>query len=116
MFARITGATSGKPLGPLGDPDSELIVSGAVHCEPGVIRIEHWVGRCLGASGAAAVAAAIGAARGLEVPLVDPGDPSSIVVKSIRRSDAKAEDDVAAVVFADADDGSRTMLEITIPS
>jgi 3-oxoacyl-[acyl-carrier-protein] synthase II len=45
----------------------------------GAIYIEHWTGRCLGALGAAAVAAAIGAARGLPVPYVSEADSTLVL-------------------------------------
>ena len=92
-----------------------VIVSGTIHSEPGVILIEHWIGRCLGALGAAAIAAAIGAAGGAEVPVVDPRDPSSIVIESLRGSDVKAAEEATAMVFADSDGGTRIALELAIP-
>ncbi len=43
--------------------------------QPNDIFIEHWIGHCVGSGGAAALAAGIGAAQGLAVPVVRTTDP-----------------------------------------
>ena len=114
--ARITRAAWGKRETQLVEPSSEAIVSGAIHAEPGAILVEHWIGRCLGVLGTAAVAVAIGAADGLEVPIIDPRDPRSVIVESLGQNGVESEGDKAAIIFADTDGGSRTILEITVPT
>ena len=66
-----------------GDSSETAFVSTAGFRMPGAVFIEHWIGRCIGAGGAAAVAAAIGAAHGLTVPIVDPHDDQKIAVQSV---------------------------------
>lgn len=44
--------------------------------QPGAIHVEHWVGSCGAALGAAAVAAGLAALKGLKVPIHDPGAPT----------------------------------------
>lgn len=100
-------------------PDS----SGAPGCvcstvgfrESGAIFIEHWIGRCLGAQGAAAVAAAIGAGRGLVVPIVNNTDSSVVSVRQSIKGEPPAS--TTAVVTVLADDGYPTsMMLMTAPA
>ena len=58
---------------------------------------------------------AIGAAGGVEVPIVHPRDPSSIAIERLRGSDVKAAEEATAMVFADSDGGNRIALEPAIP-
>lgn len=57
------------------DPLRTDIISAARHDLKNAITIATWIGRCHGALGAAAIAAAIGAARGLAVPKDGRGEP-----------------------------------------
>jgi 3-oxoacyl-[acyl-carrier-protein] synthase II len=69
---------------------------------PGAICIEDWIGRCLGALGAAALAAAVGALHGLPVPV--PGSSGEA------RAVASPATDAAVIAGAD---GRETRLVIT---
>jgi 3-oxoacyl-[acyl-carrier-protein] synthase II len=87
--------------------------------ESDVIFIEHWIGRCLGALGAAAVAAAIGAARGLPVPCVSEADSTLVLsfegVVITRTLTDKLGRNAHVVVLADSDGGPPTMIELAFP-
>ncbi len=94
--------------------------------EPGAIYIEHWTGRCLGALGAAAVAAAIGAARGLPVPYVSEADSTLVlsfegVVIARTLTDKPCTElrrvgrNGHVVVRAYSDGGPPTMIELAAP-
>jgi 3-oxoacyl-(acyl-carrier-protein) synthase len=63
------------------DPLETDIISAARHDLKNAITIATWIGRCHGALGAAAIAAAIGAGRGLAVPKDGHADPV-IIAKS----------------------------------
>lgn len=91
----------------------ESIRSIAGSREPGAIFVEHWIGRCLGALGAAAVAAAIGAGRGLIVPVVDRPDTMKISARPLCRSEPGGT--ATAVVTAVNDDGHQTSITLMIP-
>lgn len=93
-------------------PSPESIRSIAGTREPGAIFVEHWTGRCLGALGAAAVAAAIGAARGLPVPYVSEADSSVVIARILTN---KLGRNGHVVVRADTDGGPPTMIEIAVP-
>ena len=80
--------------------------------EPGAIYIEHWTGRCLAALGAAAVAAAIGAARGLPVPRIHETDSTVVAVGTLPN---RVGDNVRVVVRADFDGGSPTIIGLELP-
>jgi len=96
-------------------PDAAILSSPCIR-HRGAIFVEHWTGRCPGASGAAAVAAAIGAAHGCQVPLVEESDPGSVVITRLAADDLPATNGmVSAVVFTDRDGPDRTMLEIRVP-
>jgi len=91
-------------------------VSVAGFVEPGAICIEKWVGRCIGASGACAVAAAIGAAKGCEVPIVDSTNPMSVTISSLpQQSMPTGGGAVSVTVQATNVDGGCSVLELSIP-
>ena len=95
---------------------SERVLSVAGTREPGAIYIEHWTGRCLGALGAAAVAAAIGAARGLPVPYVSEADSTLITVSAFKRESLnQVGENVRAVVRAASHGGPPATIELAIP-
>ncbi len=97
-------------------PASEAILSAAACRHPGAILIEHWVGRCPGACGAAAVAAAIGAAHEHEVPVVDSSDPTKVAVGRVPLDPLPLTDaTVPAVVFTGTDGPHHKTFEICIP-
>lgn len=120
---RYTQASSGEDethagMGQAAKPrdGATSIVSVAGTREIGAICIEHWIGRCIGAWGAAAVAAAIGAAGQHTVPVVESSRPASVSVRSFAVEEIRGEDGtVSASVIADADGGHRTVLELQIP-
>lgn len=100
-----------------GEAGGSPILSVAGCRYPGAIFIEHWIGRCLGACGPAAVAAAIGAARQSEVPLINASEVSSVSTGRITVSELPtAEGMIPALIIADADGTHRTTFEITIPA
>ncbi len=82
----------------------------------GAVFVEHWVGRCGGAAGAAALAGAIGATDGGPVPLLGPDRPGQCAVAPIPL-DRFADTDgaVRAAVQACADNAHATTIELTIP-
>lgn len=112
-----TMGVSPNDAGSKGEAGGSPILSVAGCRYPGAIFIEHWIGRCLGASGPAAVAAAIGAVRHSEVPLISATEVASISTGRIAVSELPtAEGMVPALIIADADGTHRTTLEITIPA
>ena len=93
-----------------------MILSSGSGPHPGAISIEHWTGRCLGAAGAAALAAAIGAANGLQVPLADTADRAVVSIRRIVPDVLDIQGDtLPALVFADSECAHRTTLGLTIP-
>lgn len=106
--AHLAGARETLPAA------SEVILSGASCRHPGAIFIEQWTGRCPGPAGAAAVAAAIGAALGHDVPITDLEDSATVSVGRVAvGSLGTSGDAVSAVIFADA--AHRQVLQISIP-
>jgi 3-oxoacyl-(acyl-carrier-protein) synthase len=90
-----------------------LSVAGCRH--PGAIFIEDWIGRCPGALGGAAVAAAIGAAGGISVPLLDDSDQHSVSVRRVALDGLRGPDGaIPALIIADADGAHQTTLEMAI--
>ncbi len=92
-----------------GAPPS-TIVSVAGFRLGGAILVEHLLGLCIGASGAAATACAIGAAAGQAVPMVDAADHDAVTdrstaVKALRGSDGFVRATILAA--SDARTGSR---------
>ncbi len=94
---------------------SEALISSAGNRYPGGIFIEDWVGRCLGGAGAAAVAAAIGAARQCEVPVVESSDTESVSSGRIAVDRLPvSEGAIRAVIAAGTDPTDLAMFEIAI--
>jgi 3-oxoacyl-(acyl-carrier-protein) synthase len=103
-----------------GDPSpdpAKMIVSAAGLRLAGAIVVEHWTGRCFAAAGPAAVAAAIAAAQGRDLPKVDVSDPDHIAIGPISPDGLQATDGTCqAVIVADADGAHRTILELAVPA
>jgi len=92
------------------------VLSAAPRGGPGSIVIEHWVGRCFAALGSAAVAAAIGAVRGLAVPWLIVPDPLRVSAGEILPTNLPTVDGgVRVIVNADAGGGHRSVLELAVP-
>jgi len=95
---------------------SEIVSVAGWRC-PGAVFIEHWIGRCLGTLGAAAVAAVIGATQGYRVPLLDKHDGMSVSIGRIDLDTARTPDAaVPATIIADVDGTSRSAIGIAIPA
>ena len=93
------------------------LLSCAARGRVGAVFIEQWVGRSPGTTGVAAVAAAIGAARGQPVPVLDAADPVSVSVRPVALDDLRNDDGtVRAFVQAATDGGHMTTLELAIPA
>ncbi|MCH8251357.1 MAG: hypothetical protein IID36_02775 [Planctomycetes bacterium] len=104
----------------------EAIVSCATGRRPGGIDIAHWIGHCFAALGAAAIAAAIGAASGREVPVWSEDDSGAVTthrVEALAPARAAAPtgdsngngndgDGVSALILADAADSPRAGLRL----
>jgi 3-oxoacyl-(acyl-carrier-protein) synthase len=90
------------------------IVSCGSCLEPGGIFIEHWTGRSFGSSGAAAAAAALGAAKGRIVPMIERVDPLTIQTGPVSPEGGADESRIRAVVCAEADGAHTTMIELAI--
>jgi len=92
-----------------------------IHSSAGLIQrqsihIESWIGRCFGASGAAAVAAAIAAARGFVVPMVTKsGDVSEMRFDKPGGETADPQRNLPAVVTASDLDRGIARLGLSIP-
>ncbi len=69
MSRGITPLATIQPETTVTEPEGQRVLSAAGRAAPGGVFIERWTGRCPGAAGAAAMAAGIGAARCLPVPL-----------------------------------------------
>ncbi len=93
------------------------IISTGSEPRDGSVHIAHWIGRCPGAAGAAAAAAAIGAASGLEVPVVAGREGSTVQVRQLAQErDAPRAEQVEAVVVADRSEGQPMTLQLVIPT
>ena len=97
----------------LGQRASEAILSGTTAAGSDTVVIEHWIGQCLAGLGAAAVAVAVGAVAGADVPLADLTNPSSPRIGPVSIP-SRVVGDVPALVFAEADNGQVTTLELTV--
>ncbi len=75
--ATVRAAIESRPS--IREDEAGQICSVAGVSAPGAICIEHWIGRCLGALSAAALAAGIAAATGHTVPTIDQADPTKII-------------------------------------
>lgn len=119
----LTRGVKGGPvtppvIGPAEVARGDIVVSVAGLHRPDAVCIEHWIGRCFAALGAAAVAAAIAAARGLEVPVLSPGAAGGASVRRVvgpREGTPGKEEPgtVKATVLADADGAEVSTLELT---
>ena len=112
--AKARGASFMAAVTPLSDVEVEFagagvarkILSTASWPLPGAVVIEHQVGRCFAALGAATVAAAIGAAHGLPVPCAGSADDAAVSVTSLSVEDhLDAEGNVLALAVVDAGAG-----------
>ena len=108
----MRGSSDALSVGKPDSPSSKSTRSVVGPREPGAIYIEHWTGRCLGALGAAAVAAAIGAARGLPVPYVSEADSTVVIARTLTD---KLGRNGHVVVRAYSDGGPPTMIELAVP-
>ncbi len=119
------GAT---PLASLFDPGDDLIRAGTAQAPgeallslagtplPGAIMIEHWVGRCCGAAGAAALAAAIGATDGGDLPIAQADHPHKIERRPIDlETPPAAEGNLRAEILADADGAHQSAVQLRVP-
>lgn len=105
-------------------PTGIAIVSCATGRRPGAIDIAHWIGHCFAALGAAAIAAAIGAASGREVPVWSEddtgGDGTAHRVEVLAPAGAAAPTDgddgdgVSALILANAADSLRAGLRLRV--
>lgn len=77
---------------------------------PGAIWIEHWTGHCLGAHGAAALAAGIETASGFPVPYLSTRDPSILEYGPLRT----AKNDALLTVVA-GDENASTSARFIVP-
>jgi hypothetical protein len=101
---------------PLPVDPAAAVVSCTSPGQLGAVFIEQWVGRCFGAAGAAALAAAIGAADGGEVPLLDADRGATVGVGRLPVEDLVASDGtLRAVVRAEAGTAHATHLQLTLP-
>ena len=116
-LATVTRTTYLPAAEPDAAPTTKPLVSAASDRHLGAVFIQHWVGQCFAALGPAAVAAAIGAARGMDVPWVDPAAPESVIIGPVPADDLATTDaGVEAAVFADADGAHRTVVELAVPT
>lgn len=115
-LAQIIGHSRSSGDAPLPADADRAIVSCASCYYAGAVFIEHWVGRCFGAAGAAALAAAIGAADGGDVPLLDSTGRSSARLGPVRLGDRKlADGSLLAIIRADADGAHITTVMLSLP-
>lgn len=95
----IPGSPTALPAGASG-----IILSTVLRRCPDAVFMEHWIGRCFGSLGAAAVAGAIGAGSGASVPFADPDRGETICVRPVSPELLQsANAPLRAVVTADAD-------------
>ena len=98
-----------------GTAPSDPIVSTAGFARSGAIFMEHKTGNCLGASGAAAVAGAIGAAGGHPVPWIDENNQvtiRTIDAAAIARFDERGQAQASAVALND--DGEESVVALLV--
>lgn len=107
------GKTPGEATHPTASTE---IISTAGYREPGAVFIEAWTGRTLGADGAAALAAAIGAVGGMTAPVVDAHNAVSVSPRRITgASSVQGSKPVEAVVRVKDDRGFLRELRVLIP-
>ncbi|MCK4658038.1 MAG: hypothetical protein KAV82_00820 [Phycisphaerae bacterium] len=108
-LATVTGYRQTGADGPTPHEADDHLVSVAGVRLPGAVVIEHWVGQCFAALGAAALGAAIGAVGNMEVPLADAANAE---VVSVGRIMPAVPAGIRAV--ADADGAHLTTFDISI--
>jgi len=81
--------------------------------EPGAVWIEAWIGHCMAALGAAAVAAGIEAASGAVVPYLDPKDATRVEHGSLRPNQSDAR---LTVVAGDGPESTTVQFLVTLDS
>jgi 3-oxoacyl-(acyl-carrier-protein) synthase len=120
LLAEVKGHTHHARTSPPAPGGPSRVLSAASSPYPGAVFIEHWIGRCFAALGAAAAAAAIGAIRvpehtdeAAEVPWAITPDRSSVSIGRIALG-TPSPISVTAVVFAEADQSHATTLELTV--
>ncbi len=114
-LATITGYRR-SPVDEAFEPgDDPSIVSCAGCCHAGAVLIEHWLGHSGGAAGPAALAAAIAAADGQPLPILEAAERTAVSVKPVAIDTMKADGRLKAIVCADADGSHMTILELVIP-
>ncbi len=106
-LATLTGAQRHASHNAASEDANMELISEAGMSQDGAICIEQWIGHCFGALGAAAVAAAIAAANGAEVP-THGGNKVSF-------SAARGGDDrTVARALATADDGHCAVIKLSV--
>ncbi|MFQ5496245.1 MAG: beta-ketoacyl synthase N-terminal-like domain-containing protein, partial [Phycisphaerae bacterium] len=105
---KVTNTTDAGGAGTSGS-----LVSTAAQARPGAIFIEQWIGHCFGAGGSAAVAAALAAMAGEEVPLVGGGAGDSIVPGRIDLEGHGGGKRMTAMIEAPTDSGGLSRLSVT---
>ena len=96
------------------DPD-QRILSGAGRRRAGTVMIEHQVGQCFAALGAATVAAAIGAAWGLRVPCVNSSGEAAASATTLAVKDYRdAEGNVPASALVDGGKGHSVGVDLAV--
>ncbi len=115
ILARVVGTSHHGALEQLAEESDAAIVAGTSGYKGGTIVIEHWTGRCTGALGAACAAAAIGAAKGLPVPIQNHVDSADVSIASLGLEGVSTLDGAPlAMVFADGDQGRLTLVKLAI--
>ena len=118
VLAMIPDHTGAYDLTHATTDTADRIVSTAGRRYPGAVFIDDRIGHCLAASGAATVAAAIGAVWGCDVPWIDTRDPNVVIVRPAEPGAFNQQDgfeNVTALVTADADFGGPTTIELAVP-
>jgi 3-oxoacyl-(acyl-carrier-protein) synthase len=91
------------------------VVSTAGFRREGAICIRDWIGRCFGAEGAAAVAAAIGAASGERVPVACGEKENLPSTRTFYAADqVPGDESLSASVLATDDSGRQTRLDLSM--
>ncbi len=114
-LARITGfeAVAGDQRAATVGADTVFSTGGAP--VPGAIVIEHSIGRCFAALGAAVVAAGIGALAGLPVPHTPSGETTAVESAPLPGQAESGSGSSAAVCVAEDDRGQCKTLRLAAP-
>ena len=122
-LATIVGFSHEAASAPVSTGVPGRIVSSTDRTVEGAIFVEHRVGRCFAALGVAAVAAAIGVARGDHVPFTKVTGEGTVSTGSGARSASAAERAAGAIVSATDEspgavptNASRITLELALPN